>query len=71
MFDCWENEGKFYREPGILRTLTSVILDEVLASCFYKQCLFKLKFELEKINKNLTSFLFSSKFLLIDFNFEF
>ena len=34
MFDCWENGGKFDREPVILRTITSVILDDVLATCY-------------------------------------
>ena len=34
MFDCWENEGKFDREPVILGTVTSVILDDVLAIFF-------------------------------------
>ena len=43
MFDCWENGGKFDREPVILRTITSVILDDVLATC----CIFKVIFHLK------------------------
>ena len=32
---CIKNVGKFDREPVILRTVTSVILDDVLATCSY------------------------------------
>ena len=32
---CIKNVGKFDREPVILRTVTSVILDDVLATCLY------------------------------------
>ena len=30
---CIKNVGKFDREPVILRTITSVMLDDVLATC--------------------------------------
>ena len=30
-----ENGGKIDREPVILRTITSVMLDDVLASCYF------------------------------------
>ena len=32
---CIKNVGKFDREPVILRTITPVILDDVLATCYF------------------------------------
>ena len=52
MFDCWEN-GKFDREPVILRTITSVILDDELATCLIRNIFFLLICDHEKITKNL------------------
>ena len=56
MFDCWVNGGKFDREPVILRTITSVILDDVLATCF----IYKFR-ETKEENKSFSSLNFKKK----------
>ena len=58
MFDCWENGGKFDREPVILRTVTSVILDDVLATCLFLKIF-------QVFNLNLCIFIQSTHTLLV------